>query len=167
MACYQPWNLDVHKMASLTLDLAMRTQIVATPDTKKPAVKTDDADPKATDETKPAVSVVISGAAMKAAAAEKTSNSDIDDSGLADNVKQLLKMIREIKKQIAEKQAEMAAVMADKSLSPDQARAKATALQSALGALQASLTSAQASLTKAMKDLSAGDAIKAASLAMK
>ena len=33
--------------------------------------------------------------------------------------------------------------------------------------LQASLTSAQASLTKAMKDLSAGDAIKAASLAMK
>ena len=113
------------------------------------------------------VPVTISGAAMKAAAAEKTSNSDIDDSGLAENVKQLLKMIREIKKQIAEKQAEMAAVMADKSLSPDQARAKATALQSALGALQASLTSAQASLTKAMKDLSAGDAIKAASLAMK
>jgi hypothetical protein len=154
-------------MASLTLDLALRTQIATTPDTKKPVAKTDAADPKATDETKPAVSVVISGAAMKAAAAEKTSNSDIDDSGLADNVKQLLKMIREIKKQIAEKQAEMAAVMADKSLSPDQARAKATALQSALGALQASLTSAQASLTKAMKDLSAGDAIKAAGLAMK
>ena len=105
--------------------------------------------------------------AMKAAAAEKATNSDIDDSGLADNVKNLLKMIREIKKQIAEKQAEMAAVMADRNLSPEQARARLSGLQSALSALQASLTSAQASLTKAMKDMSAGDAVKAASLAMK
>ena len=104
---------------------------------------------------------------MKAAADEKTSNSDIDDSGLSDNIKNLLKMIRQIKKQIAEKQAEMAAVMADKTLSPEQARARLSGLQSALSALQASLTGAQASLSKAMKDMSAGDAAKAASLAMK
>ncbi|TFW45396.1 hypothetical protein PspCFBP13506_04430 [Pseudomonas sp. CFBP13506] len=116
---------------------------------------------------KPGVSVTISGAAMKAAAAQKTSNNDIDDSGLADNVKQLLKMIRDIKKQIAEKQAEMAAVMADKNLSPEQARARLAGLQSALSGLQAGLTSAQASLAKAMKDMSAGDAIKASGLAMK
>ncbi|WP_219269205.1 hypothetical protein [Pseudomonas sp. Xaverov 259] len=113
------------------------------------------------------VAVTISGAAMKAAADEKTSNSDIDDSGLADNVKNLLKMIREIKKQIAEKQAEMAALMADKNLSPDQMRARLSGLQSALSALQASLVGMQTSLTKAMKDMSASDAAKTAALAMK
>lgn len=153
-------------MLALTAQLASRTQIQAQPETKK-ATESDVAAIPTTDEAKPAVSVTISGAAMKAAAAEKTSNSDIDESGLADNVKNLLKMIREIKKQIAEKQAEMAAVMADRSLSPEQARARLSGLQSALGALQASLTSAQASLTKAMKDMSAGDAAKAATLAMK
>jgi hypothetical protein len=153
-------------MLSLSTQLASRTQIQALPETKK-AAATDAAAVAPTDEGKPAVSVTISGAAMKAAAAEKTSNSDIDDSGLADNVKNLLKMIREIKKQIAEKQAEMAAVMADKTLSPEQARARLSGLQSALSGLQASLTSAQASLAKAMKDMSAGDAVKAASLAMK
>ncbi|MFL1558138.1 hypothetical protein ACI77J_05390 [Pseudomonas sp. O64] len=113
------------------------------------------------------VAVTISGAAMKAAADEKTSNSDIDDSGLADNIKNLLKMIREIKKQIAEKQAEMAALMADKNLSPEQMRARLSGLQSALSALQASLTGIQASLTKAMKDMTASDAAKTAALAMK
>jgi hypothetical protein len=153
-------------MLSLNTQLASRTQIQALPETKKPAEK-DAATAATTDDTKPAVSVTISGAAMKASAAEKTSNSDIDDSGLADNVKNLLKMIREIKKQIAEKQAEMAAVMADKNLSPEQARARLSGLQSALSGLQASLNGAQASLSKAMKDMSAGDAIKAAGLAMK
>lgn len=153
-------------MLSLSTQLASRTQVQVLPETKKAAQSDVDA-VLTTDEAKPAVSVTISGAAMKAAAAEKTSNSDIDDSGLADNVKNLLKMIREIKKQIAEKQAEMAAVMADKNLSPEQARARLSGLQAALSGLQASLTSAQASLTKAMKDMSAGDAVKAASLAMK
>ncbi|WP_371360224.1 hypothetical protein [Pseudomonas sp. KT_2_4] len=153
-------------MLALTAQLASRTQIQALPEPKK-AAEPDVAAIPTTDEAKPAVSVTISGAAMKAAAAEKATNSDIDDSGLADNVKNLLKMIREIKKQIVEKQAEMAAVMADRNLSPEQARARLSGLQSALSALQASLTSAQASLTKAMKDMSAGDAVKAASLAMK
>nr|WP_314559766.1 hypothetical protein [uncultured Pseudomonas sp.] len=154
-------------MVSLSTNLASRTQIQTLPEIKKETASSDVSKVPSTDEAKPAVSVTISGAAMKAAAAEKTSNSDIDDSGLSENVKNLLKMIREIKKQIAEKQAEMAAVMADKNLSPEQARARISGLQSALSGLQASLTSAQASLTKAMKDLSAGDQVKAAGLAMK
>ncbi|WP_431700568.1 hypothetical protein [Pseudomonas sp. BR20] len=154
-------------MLSLNTNLAARTQVQVLPEAKKAAVQSDEAKVSAPDEAKPGVSVTISGAAMKAAAAQKTSNSDIDDSGLAENVKNLLKMIREIKKQIAEKQAEMAAVMADKNLSPEQARARLSGLQSALSGLQASLTSAQASLSKAMKDMSAGDAIKASGLAMK
>ena len=132
--------------------------------------KTADKDAKLdVDATTPAegVSVTISGAALKAAGAQKADNSDIEDSGLPDNIQKLLKMIRDVKKQIAEKQAEMAAVMADKNLSPEQARARLAGLQSALSGLQAGLTSAQASLAKAMKDMSAGDAIKASGLAMK
>jgi hypothetical protein len=56
--------------------------------------------------------------------------------------------------------------MADTSLTPDQARVKASNLQASLSALQASLVTAQASLAKAMKGLSGEDAMKAASLAM-
>lgn len=154
-------------MVSLSTNLASRTQIQTLPETKKPAVQNDEAKVADKEEAKPGVSVTISGAAMKAAAAENTSNSDIDKSGLSDSVKNLLKMIREIKKQIADKQAEMAAVMSDKSLTPDQARVRISALQSTLNGLQASVTSAQASLVKAMKDSSGGDQVKAAGLAMK
>ncbi len=154
-------------MLSVSTNLASRTQVPTLPETKKAAAPIDELKVSDSDEAKPGVAVVISGAAMKAAAAEKTSNSDIDDSNLSDSVKNLLKMIREIKKQIAEKQAEMAAVMSDKSLSPEQARARLAGLQSALSTLQASLTTAQASLAKAMKDMSSSDAATAAGLAMK
>ncbi|MBA1428528.1 hypothetical protein FHP26_07920 [Pseudomonas orientalis] len=110
--------------------------------------------------------VTFSGAALLAISDTKQSNSDIEESGLPNDVQEVLKMIREIKKQIAEKQAELAAVMADKSLSPEQARVKVNNLQSALAALNASLVTAQGSLSKAMKGLSGDDAMKAASLAM-
>lgn len=160
-------NSEVQEMLPLSTELASRTLIQKLPETTKKEPAQSDAIKPAAEESNPAVSVTISGAAMKAAAAEKTSNSDIDDSGLSDTVKNLLKMIREIKKQIAEKQAEMAAVMADRSLSPEQAQAKAASLQSALAGLQSALGTAQASLSKAMKDMSAETAAKTASLAMK
>ncbi|PKH27115.1 hypothetical protein [Pseudomonas fluorescens] len=116
--------------------------------------------------TEEGVKVTFSGAALLAISDTRKSNSDIEESGLPDDVQQVLKMIREIKKQIAEKQAELAAVMADKTLSPEQARVKVNNLQGALAALNASLVTAQASLSKAMKGLSGDDAMKAASLAM-
>jgi prefoldin subunit 5 len=112
------------------------------------------------------VVVTISGAALKAAGAQKSANSDIDDSGLDDNVKQILKMIRQLKQQIAEKMAEIAAVSADKSLTPEQVQAKVGNLQAAVAGLQAGLMTAQTSLAKAMKTLDAQSALKAASLAM-
>lgn len=112
------------------------------------------------------VKVSFSGAALMAISKAKKSNSDIEESGLPEDVQQTLKMIREIKKQIAEKQAELDAVMADKSLTPEQARVKANNLQGAIATLQSSLLTAQASLSKAMKNLSAEDSLKAASLAM-
>lgn len=112
------------------------------------------------------VKVTISGAALLAASAAKKSNSDIEESGLPDNIQQALKMIRKIKEQIVEKQQELQAVMADKSLSPEEARIKISNLQGALSTLQASLVTAQTSLAKSMKGLSGPDALKAGSLAM-
>lgn len=112
------------------------------------------------------VKVTISGAALLASSAAKKSNSDIEESGLPDNIQQALKMIRKIKEQIAEKQQELQAVMADKSLSPEEARIKISNLQGALSSLQASLVTAQTSLAKTMKGLSGEDALKAVSLAM-
>ncbi|MFC6297196.1 hypothetical protein GNF76_10205 [Pseudomonas sp. CCM 7893] len=154
-------------MLSFSTNLAAHTVIPTVPEPKKVNAEDDNSVVPVAAESKPGVAVTISGAAMKAAAAENASNNDIDDSGLADNVKQLLKLIRQIKQQIAEKQAEMAAVMADKNLSPEQAQARLGSLQSAISTLQAGLTAAQASLLKAMKDMSSDDAMKTASLAMK
>ncbi|MDQ0741692.1 hypothetical protein [Pseudomonas sp. W4I3] len=116
--------------------------------------------------TEEGVKVTFSGAALKAISEAKKSSSAIEDSGLPDNVQQVLKMIREIKKQIEEKQAELAAVMADKTLSAEQTRVKVSNLQGALASLNAALVTAQTSLTKAMKGLSGDDAMKAASLSM-
>ena len=136
----------------------------------KPAAEAKEAAPEV--ETTPTpkvvegVTVTISADAFKAAGAAKSSNADIDDSGLDDNVKQVLKMIRQLKQQIAEKQAELAAVAAANNLSPEEARAKTSALQSEISSLQAGLMSAQASLAKAMKGMSAEDSMKAASLSM-
>ncbi len=112
------------------------------------------------------VKVTLSGAALQAVRDTKKSNSDIEESGLPNEVQQVLKMIREIKKQIAEKQAELTAVMADNTLSAEQARVTVNNLQGAIAVLNASLITAQTALGKAMKGLSGPDAMKAASLAM-
>nr|WP_226942067.1 hypothetical protein [Pseudomonas lundensis] len=132
--------------------------------------KTADKDAKLdVDATPPAegVSVTISGAALKAAGAQKADNSDIEDSGLPDNIQKLLKMIRDVKKQIAEKQQQLQQVLTNSSLSPEQAKAQASALQGEISSLTASLITLNASLAKAMKDMSSDDALKAASLAAK
>ncbi|WP_339531408.1 hypothetical protein [Pseudomonas mucidolens] len=156
-------------MLSIGTHLPSRTTVPALLEPKKDTARDELAETTALPETKAVegVTVTFSGASLKAAGAEKAANSDIEDSGLSDNVQKLLKMIRQLKQQIAEKMAEMAAVMADKRLSPEQAQAKVASLQSALGGLQAGLATAYASLTEAMKNLSAEDALKAASLMAK
>ncbi|KMN12560.1 hypothetical protein TU86_17755 [Pseudomonas weihenstephanensis] len=113
------------------------------------------------------VKVTISGAALKTANAQKSQDNDITESGLSDQAQKILKMIRELKKQIAEKQAQLQQVMTNKSLSPEQANAQASALQSAISVLNAALMTAISSLNEAMKDSSADDAVKASSLAAK
>lgn len=156
-------------MLSIGTPLPSRTTVPTLPDAEKPSAGNEPPATTALPATKAVagVTVTFSGASLKAAGAEKAANSDIEDSGLSENVQKLLKMIRQLKQQIAEKMTEMAAVMADKRLSPEQAQAKIASLQSALGGLQAGLVSAYASLTQAMRDLGAEDALKAASLMAK
>ncbi len=113
------------------------------------------------------VKVVISGAAMKLAKAQKDQNDDIEGSGLPDQVQKILKMIREIKKQIAEKQAQLQQLMANKSLSPELATIQAAALQSAISALNTSLMAAISGLNEAMKGSSSEDAAIASALVAK
>lgn len=93
---------------------------------------------------------------------------DIDDSGLPDSIKQLLKMIRELKAQIAEKQAQIDALLGDQCLDPQARRLQLEALQSELASLSGALAAANANLIKLMSDnnLSDEQMMTAASLAM-
>ncbi|ASV40084.1 hypothetical protein CI807_29060 [Pseudomonas sp. NS1(2017)] len=138
------------------------------PDTKPAAAGEEKTSPPApAAEAKPAeaVAVTISTAGFKAARNDR--NKDIDSSNLKDNAKQLLKMIRELKKQIADKQAELAALNSDTSMTPEQRKARMDNLRSALATLQSSLSMAHTQLGKAMKGESAESQMEAMSLAAK
>ncbi|WP_405118151.1 hypothetical protein [Pseudomonas leptonychotis] len=103
----------------------------------------------------------------RSAAAQK--NRDIDESSLPDVLKDLLKMIRELKAQIEAKKAELKEVMSDQSLDPETKRMKIEALQGELASLQGALSSANATLIKTMReqDLSDQQMQEMASLVMK
>ncbi|WP_394558468.1 hypothetical protein [Aquipseudomonas alcaligenes] len=95
-------------------------------------------------------------------------NDDIDEANLPDNIKEILKLIRALRQQIAEKQAELQALMAESGADPQLQQAKAEALRSELASLQGALSTAQAGLVQALKDqrLSDDQRMQAASLAM-
>ncbi len=96
------------------------------------------------------VKVSLSGASIAKAATVGGENSDIDNSGLPENIQQLLKMIRKLQKQIAEKKAQMNKVMADKSLSNEERINKLAALRGAIAALNSGVVTANLALSKVM-----------------
>ncbi|NQD93348.1 hypothetical protein HP532_11895 [Pseudomonas sp. CrR25] len=104
----------------------------------------------------------------RARAAEAQKNSDIDDSDLPASIKQVLKMIRELKAQIAAKQAELDAVLAVQGLDPDAQRAQIEAIQTQLSTLNGALAGANAILIQLLggQDLSDEQKQAAALLAM-
>lgn len=111
------------------------------------------------------VSLSELGQSLSAKAGESR---DIDESGLPESIQQLLKMIRELQAQIAEKRAEIDALTADRSLDPEARRLRLGALQSELASLSGALASANASLVKLMREngLSDEQMMTAASLVM-
>jgi hypothetical protein len=95
-------------------------------------------------------------------------NDDIDEADLPDNIKEILKLIRALRQQIAEKQAELQALMAEAGMDPQLTQMRVEALRGELASLQGALSTAQASLVEALKDerLNNDQRMQAASLAM-
>ncbi|WP_247842462.1 hypothetical protein [Pseudomonas sp. MWU12-3103b] len=96
------------------------------------------------------VKVSLSGASIEKSFSVGGENSDIEDSGLPENVQQLLKMIRKLQKEIAEKKARMAAVMSDRTLTNEAKVNMLAALRGAIAALNTGLISANLALSKVM-----------------
>jgi len=97
------------------------------------------------------IKVTLSEQSQKISEAAKD-NKDIDGSSLPDNIKQILKMIRELRQQLAEKQAELQALMADQSLSEEERMQKAQGLQGEISTLNGAISTANGELIKAIHD---------------
>ncbi|HEX4546839.1 hypothetical protein [Pseudomonas sp.] len=128
-----------------------------------------DSAPLATPTLVEGVKVSLSNASIEKAFSAGGENSDIEDSGLPENVQQLLKMIRKLQKEIAEKKARMAAVMTDKRLTNEEKVNMLAALRGAIAALNTGLISANLALSKVMDQsgLSAEQNLKLGSLLTK
>jgi len=104
----------------------------------------------------------------KSMSAKSEKNEDIDKSDLPQAIKDLLKMIRELRAQIVEKQAQIEAIMSDQSLDAEAKRQQLEGLQTELASLNSALTAANANLIKLMREngLSSEQMQTAATLAM-
>ena len=91
----------------------------------------------------------------KARAAQK--NDDIDQSSLPDGIKELLKLIRAIKAQIAERQAELEAIAADPGLDEEARLQRLEAVRGELASLHSALTSANLNLAQAIREAGLSD----------
>ncbi|MGP9800531.1 hypothetical protein [Rheinheimera sp. NSM] len=92
----------------------------------------------------------------KTNAKQAEQNKDIDDSNLPDTIKQILKNIRDLKQQIADKQAEIDKA-SQEGLQSEQQREKLKLLQTELGMLNSALAGAQQSLNKALQQQDLSD----------
>lgn len=88
----------------------------------------------------------------KSMSAKPDKNEDIDKSELPQAIKDLLKMIRELRAQIAEKQAQIDVIMSDQSLDAEAKRQQIEGLQTELASLNSALTTANANLIKLMRE---------------
>lgn len=100
----------------------------------------------------PGVKVSLSAVGLARSKEAENKNADIDESNLPDEIKQLLKMIRELKAQLAQKMAELQALMAQGDMEDDAQQAKVRALQTEVGSISSALSSANAQLVKVMRD---------------
>ncbi|WP_342243057.1 hypothetical protein [Pseudomonas sp. OTU5201] len=83
---------------------------------------------------------------------EPQKNDDIDKSSLPDGIKELLKMIRALKAQIAERKAELDAIAADRSLDDETRTQRLQAVHNQLTSLQGALSSANLNLAKLVRE---------------
>lgn len=123
-----------------------------------PSAPIEDADVASTagdSGTQSGVRVTLSATGLARSGEDK--NSDIDEADLPATIKQLLKLIRELKAQLAEKMAELQALMAHHDADDEAGMAKSQALQAQIVTLTGALSTASAQLVKAMRDESLTD----------
>ncbi|MFZ3284449.1 hypothetical protein [Pseudomonas sp.] len=148
------------------------SDVAAVPETFKTA-SGNARDPASSEEATPTlvegVKVSLSGASIEKSAGAGGDNRDIEESGLPENIQQLLKMIRKLQKEIAEKKALIEAVMADKRLSSEEKIIKVASLRGAIAALNTGLITANLALSKVVgqSGLTADQNMKVGSLLMK
>lgn len=94
---------------------------------------------------------------------------DIDDSDLPDIIKNLLRMIRDLKARLAELMQELQAVQADRDMDPELKRARLLQIRSQMSALNSALISASQKLASLMREmkLDAAQQMTAGQLALK
>ncbi|WP_263139457.1 hypothetical protein [Pseudomonas sp. RIT-PI-AD] len=104
-----------------------------------------------------------------ARSSEANENDNIEKSDLSDTIKSILKMIRQLKTQMTEKQIELQAIGSDGRLDDNARIEQAAQKRSELSSLSGSLSTANSSLLEAMREegLSAEQMQTATALAMK
>lgn len=108
--------------------------------------------------------------ASRSSQADKAkSNDDIDDSGLPDTIKGMLKQLRELNEQLAAQKEQLQAAMARQDLPPEERQARMAQAQGTISTLTAALSSVMNALNKQMseQDLSSEQRAKIASLIAK
>ncbi|AZG86990.1 hypothetical protein N032_15765 [Pseudomonas syringae pv. pisi str. PP1] len=81
---------------------------------------------------------------------ESEKNADIDQSGLPEDVKEVLKNIRKLQDKIAEKNQELMELLNDKTLSEDDKKRQRELLTSTIRSMQSALSQATSALNNAM-----------------
>lgn len=98
--------------------------------------------------TPAAAKVQISNEGQEKLESEK--NADIDQSGLPEDVKEVLKNIRKLQDKIAEKNQELMELLNDKTLSEDDNKRQRELLTSTIRSMQSALSQATSALNNAM-----------------
>ncbi|MCJ2373351.1 hypothetical protein [Pseudomonas sp. RGM 3321] len=98
--------------------------------------------------TPAAAKVQISKEGQEKLQSEK--NADIDQSGLPEDVKEVLKNIRKLQDQIAEKNQELMELLNDKTLPEDEKKRQRELLTSTIRSMQSALSQATSALNNAM-----------------
>lgn len=104
--------------------------------------------PASTSVTPATTKVQISKEGLEKLESEK--NADIDQSGLPEDVKEVLKNIRKLQEKIAEKNQELMELLSDKTLPEDEMKRKRDLLTTTIRGMQSALSVATNALNNAM-----------------
>lgn len=133
----------------------------------------DASPPASTAAERPRIEISQEGRALSASRSSQTdkskSNDEIDDSGLPETIKGMLKQLRELNEQLAEQKAQLQAILAKQDLPAEERQARLAQVQGTINTLTGALSSVMNSLNKQMseQDLSSEQRAKITSLIAK